>query len=258
MYDIDATAYIHDYDDMLLMEPEDLKNWKFQGTSIDSVRSKRDAAAAIIRHVVSDIMGYGDDPSRAYDHFSPQTAVMFRLDRILVGSKNPPLPNYGFIRFSSMSTVNWHYVLWQAYGGKVMPFSYAKEALEHYKNTVIYNDQARRGSIDKTKTRISQNILSDITPQDMFSVTCEFFRYFVMEHVIPVMPRTRYGFTHDIYAFFSDEVTIKRMLDETRLDTIFSKQCLTYYDLLSNFLPTITRDERSLYRNMFNLVSVSQ
>lgn len=242
---------------MLLKDERELKNWKFLGPSLDSVQGKYEAAVAIVRHVVDDLMGCGDDPRSVYDHFDSRDAERFRLDKILVGAKNTPLPNYGFIRFSSLKSINWHYVLHLAYKDEgIMPFSYAKEALEHYKATVIFNDQVRRGSLDKTKTRISQNILNDISVRDTDNVIREFLNYFITEIVIPVMPRTKFGFAHDVYAFFSDSGRIRNLMEDTRLDTIFSDYCLTYYDLLEYYFPSNPTGSTYVFRNLYNLKSV--
>lgn len=260
LFSQDNSYYIRDYDKMLLMNKEELKNWRFVGSNLNSVDTRYEAATAIVRHVVRDLMGY-TDPLDVYDHFNSRTAALFRLDRVLISGRTPSIPNYGFIRFASLDNINWHYVLWKSYEKEEnvrLPFSYSKEALEHYKKTVIFNDQVSRGSLDVTKTKISHTITSEISQNDHRKVIDEFFRYFISEHVLPVMPRTKYGLTHDLYAFFSDEPMIRRLLVETRLDTIFQGEYLTCYDLLDACLPAITRDERVFYRNAYNLISVSR
>ena len=255
----DFTYQITEFDKMLLMEKDsdEYRNWRFEGFGIGTAANRAAVTLAIVRHVIEDFMGW--TPEEAYNHFSAKTARMFRLnEKVLIG-KQPPIPSYGFINFTKPDKVNWHYLVFLCYPNNrtiKRKFSYAREAVVHYRQTRIVKDINRNGGTDASLSRLSKEIVSNISVLDEREVYDEFFRLFVSEYVVPDIAqrhlRTNKGVLFDLYRYFyENERSVQSFLAVASLKPIFKPAYPNGFDMAASLMPALGMGEDPLWRDVF-------
>ena len=255
----DYTYHIAAYDQLLLMDREERANWSFDGFGASAGQNKKDVTLACVKHVIEDILGWS--PKYAYQHFDERVARMFSLERVII-SKHPVLGSYGFMNFTSLDKVNWHYLVHLCYPDHPdVPFRYAEEALNHYYDTVNVKDINKRGGKNMSLTRISQDLFRNISITDEREVLGEFFRSFIATYVSPEINKNRsgYGLVYDLYKFtVENENRLSHLLDVSRMDTIFKKRYVNLFDMMSQNMHHLGRGDGKLWRDVFQYLMVTK
>lgn len=262
---------IRDYDEMLFMDEESLSDWRVtrvggtdEFTEKEIVQLRQETTLAIVQHVIEDFLKW--TPEEACRHFTARVAKMYRLDRVLCAKERDRerIPSYGFMRFTSLEDVNFHYVLSLLYpdkakfqyGSKVEKFSYAHEAVAKYRHILKGRDIASRGGA-KTDVRLSKYLLTNISLEDEVATVTEFMQVFVNEYCALDIKKSGKGRAYDIYRFFSNRKLVSARLKESGLGTVFNGRALGNYDLICDYISSVTSKDDPFYRKVFSYISAS-
>ena len=255
----DFTRSIIEYDEMLLMDEEQAKNWRFDysaGRSTMTVDEKQQAACACVRHVLEDFLKWTPEVARQRLADSKEILKMYRLDILLC--RGGIFQSYGYLTFEKLDNINSDYLLSLCYPDEIY-FSYADSALKMYRDSRTSKEIVKEGGSRRNAT-LPTNLSKNISDKDMNSLTAAFFQEFITTIINPLLPRSDHGMAYDLYRLFGTQPAyVSRLVTENFFENVFAYQYENdYYSLLMDHILEVCSYDDIFARNMFAFALVSK